>query len=103
MSRARLGARQGDLTDFSWQVDAACRTADPELFFAAEDLGHEPPARAAERMRAAREVCVACQVSRACLSYALRHREPVGIWGGRTADERRALLAGQSLAVAVGS
>jgi WhiB family redox-sensing transcriptional regulator len=40
----------------------------------------------------AKRICSECPVREACLDYALRMREPEGIWGGLTADERRKLL-----------
>ena len=43
------------------------------------------------RERAAKRVCAACPVRRECLDFALRLREPFGIWGGLTESERRRL------------
>jgi WhiB family redox-sensing transcriptional regulator len=40
----------------------------------------------------AREICAACSVRRDCLDYALRIREPHGIWGGLNESERKSLL-----------
>ena len=41
----------------------------------------------------AKAICAACSVRRPCLDYALRIREPHGIWGGLNEAERKALLA----------
>lgn len=69
---------------------ARCRNEDPELFY---PLGE---GRAfAEQIAEAKEVCEACPVRAECLEDALARREPDGIWGGLTADERRALLRRQ--------
>lgn len=42
--------------------------------------------------RAAKRVCMACEVRIPCLEYALEHREAFGIWGGLSEPERRAIL-----------
>jgi WhiB family redox-sensing transcriptional regulator len=46
-----------------------------------------------ERERRAKDVCSSCSVRRDCLDYALRIREPHGIWGGLNETERRAIIA----------
>ena len=68
---------------------------------ASRDIGSEPftpPAGArgaARRPRdaAAKEVCSGCPVMTACRDHALAIREPFGVWGGLTEDERQLLLA----------
>ena len=40
----------------------------------------------------AKRICATCPVRRDCLGYALRIREPHGIWGGLNEVERRQLL-----------
>jgi WhiB family transcriptional regulator, redox-sensing transcriptional regulator len=42
----------------------------------------------------AKRICAGCPVQRECLEYALRVREPFGIWGGLNETERRALAGG---------
>jgi WhiB family transcriptional regulator, redox-sensing transcriptional regulator len=67
-----------------WRTLAACRHADPELFF--------PPGRddlAAGQVAAAKAVCARCPVCRECLAFAIAHRQHDGIWGGLTELERR--------------
>lgn len=49
-----------------------------------------------QREQRARQICALCSVQRDCLDYALRIREPHGIWGGRNEAERKALLAERS-------
>ncbi len=66
----------------SWQKDAACRDADPELFFSTAE-----PDRAA-----ALEMCNSCPVRLECLEHALETRETYGIWGGTDEQERKRLL-----------
>jgi WhiB family redox-sensing transcriptional regulator len=46
-----------------------------------------------DRERRAKAICATCSVRRDCLDYALRIREPHGIWGGHNELERRAILA----------
>lgn len=45
-----------------------------------------------EREEKAKEICRRCPVRETCLGYALAAREPYGVWGGLTEDERDALL-----------
>ena len=44
------------------------------------------------RERHAKQICAQCNVREDCLQFALRVREPHGIWGGLTEAERRALF-----------
>jgi WhiB family transcriptional regulator, redox-sensing transcriptional regulator len=67
----------------NWRMAAACRSADPELFFPVSDSGPSL-AQAAE----AKAICAGCAVRRQCLSFALRTRQVHGIWGGLTERER---------------
>jgi WhiB family redox-sensing transcriptional regulator len=39
----------------------------------------------------AKEICATCSVQRSCLEYAVRIREPHGIWGGLNELERKLL------------
>ena len=65
----------------SWRDRAACRGADPDLFF---------PERG-ESAESARRVCARCPVREPCLDYAVTNRIVHGVWGGLTGWERRAL------------
>lgn len=73
-----------------WQASAACRGQSAAIFFAPAHFERKE-ARAA-RERQAKAVCAACPVRVECLQYALRIREPHGIWGGLSEMERRSLL-----------
>ena len=42
-------------------------------------------------------MCGTCPVIAQCLAHALAVREPYGVWGGRSEDERAKLLGLQSL------
>jgi len=46
----------------------------------------------AEREQRAKAICASCSVRKDCLEYALRIREPHGIWGGLNELERRGML-----------
>jgi WhiB family redox-sensing transcriptional regulator len=64
-----------------WTNQAACRDADPELFF--------PVSETATAVTYAKAVCALCPVRPACLQHAVGTGEGHGIWGGLTPDERR--------------
>jgi WhiB family redox-sensing transcriptional regulator len=68
-----------------WRLHAACRDADPELFFPISTSG--PGRRQAEQ---AKRVCGTCPAQPECLAWALDHGVTDGVWGGTTADQRRA-------------
>ncbi len=87
--------RPGDWTK-GWQLDAACRGADATLFFAPNyfEKREEKDAREAK----AKILCGRCPVRAPCLEYALRTRDPHGIWGGLNELERRRLLRTRELA-----
>ena len=72
-----------------WQTGAACRGQSAVIFFAPTHFERKE-ARAA-RERQAKAVCSACPVRKECLNFALRLREPHGIWGGLSEMERRAI------------
>ena len=72
----------------SWQAQAACLDEDPELFF---PDGETP--RYAPQIRAAVRVCTSCEVREDCLDFALSTGQGLGIWGGLTTTERKALIA----------
>ena len=84
----RLPGPRAELWD--WQLAGSCRTADPSLFFCPE--GERGPARR-RRELAAKTVCLACPVLQQCRAHALTVREPYGVWGGMTPEEREARLS----------
>ena len=69
-----------------WREHAACRQADPDLFF---PIGSTGPAL--RQIDQAKRICQACPVQAPCLASALDHGLAFGIWGGTTEDERRAM------------
>ena len=68
----------------NWRSAAACRPADPEMFFPLSEFG-----KAREQIAEAKAICAGCPVRRQCLQFALRTRQTHGIWGGLTELERR--------------
>ncbi|GHB79052.1 transcriptional regulator WhiD [Streptomyces cirratus] len=74
---------------WQWQARAACRDLGSNRFFhPAGERGEDREVRD----EAAKQVCAGCPVRAACLEHALTTREPFGVWGGLTEEERRALL-----------
>lgn len=82
------------LEEWEWQFDGTCREADPNLFFHPENERGFARQRRAE---AAKRFCKKCPVCETCRSHALSAREPFGVWGGLSEDERHALLEGRVL------
>jgi WhiB family transcriptional regulator, redox-sensing transcriptional regulator len=69
-----------------WRDDAACRDADPDLFF---PIGTTGPAL--RQIGEAKRICRTCPAQTQCLSWALDNRVIDGVWGGTTGEERRAM------------
>ena len=78
-------------TDELWQTKAACRGPHASVFFPPSHL--ERKGEKAEREERAKAICAKCSVCESCLDYAVRIREPHGIWGGLNELERKHLLA----------
>jgi WhiB family transcriptional regulator, redox-sensing transcriptional regulator len=72
----------------SWWELAACRSADPELFFpiTSAAAGHPDIARA-------KAMCARCHIRDRCLDYAIDSHQVHGVWGGTTEEERRRIAA----------
>lgn len=77
--------------DDLWQARAACRGPNTVIFFPPSHFERKEEREAREAR--AKSICRACPVRRDCLDYAMRIREPHGIWGGLNEAERRQLLA----------
>lgn len=72
-----------------WQELGQCRTADPLLFF------HPQNERGSSRIRrdqSAKRVCASCPVRLECADYAIRAREPYGVWGGLSEEDREQIF-----------
>ena len=76
--------------EYGWQWRAACRGEDSGLFFPPGEWESREERQARERK--AKSICAVCPVRIECLEYAIRIREPHGIWGGLNEIERRVLL-----------
>ncbi|CAN5771397.1 MAG: WhiB family transcriptional regulator [Actinomycetota bacterium] len=77
---------------WEWQFKGLCRTVSPELFFHPE--GERGPARR-RRDERAKQLCLECPVLEQCRDHALSAREPYGVWGAMTEDERETHYARQ--------
>lgn len=64
----------------AWREQAACQYEEGDAWFADK--------RNSEAVAHALAVCAGCPVRAACADYADRTRQPWGIWGGVTADQR---------------
>ncbi|HET7629801.1 MAG TPA: WhiB family transcriptional regulator [Candidatus Saccharimonadales bacterium] len=70
-----------------WPEDGECfRQADPELFFPAGEKGSINQSQIEE----AKSYCRRCSMADYCLQWAMA-KEDHGVWGGMSADERKAL------------
>jgi len=79
--------------EYGWQWRAACRGDYARLFFGPSYLEARDEREARERR--AKSICAICPVRIECLEYALRTKEPHGIWGGLNELERRRLVRDQ--------
>ena len=74
---------------YEWQYDAACVGVDESVFFSPE--AERGPSRR-NREAVAKAICAVCPVRQQCLDHALAVREPYGVWGGLSINERANLL-----------
>jgi WhiB family transcriptional regulator, redox-sensing transcriptional regulator len=73
-----------------WRLLAACRSADPDLFFPVSVSG-----RSLEQVTEAKAICSGCPVRQECLAFALGTGQLHGIWGGASEQERH-LMGGST-------
>lgn len=64
---------------YDWQLEGACRGAEPEVFFPVSD----------EDAWLAKQICEGCSVRVECLRFSLENHERYGVWGGVTEKERQ--------------
>jgi WhiB family redox-sensing transcriptional regulator len=74
-----------------WQLKAACRGPQSVVFFPPSHFERKEEKEAREAQ--AKAICATCSVRQPCLDYAVRIREPHGIWGGLNEVERKQLVA----------
>ncbi len=84
---SRLPGPNADFWD--WQMQAACRGLDSEYFYHPD--GERGSARE-KRVATAKAICAACPVMGQCRDQAIASREPYGVWGGLSEDERHELF-----------
>jgi WhiB family redox-sensing transcriptional regulator len=72
--------------DPEWMKDAECLGADSNLWF---------PERGQDTTQA-KAICDTCPVEQECLEYAITNHMMVGIYGGKSARQRRAMHEGRS-------
>lgn len=65
----------------AWRDLAACKGSATGLFFPTDD----------DDAGLAKIICAGCVVRQCCLDSALLKREPAGVWGGLTPNERKRL------------
>lgn len=82
----RLPGPNADLWD--WQLEAVCRNMDTSVFYHPD--GERGVARE-RRVAQAKAICATCPVLVQCREHALTVREPYGVWGGLSEEERDAL------------
>ena len=80
---SRTSRRFSGLVDQDWRSLAACRLADPDLFFPISSSG-----QSMVQVAEAKAVCAGCRVRRECLAFALRTHQVHGVWGGLSEQER---------------
>lgn len=70
-----------------WRKRAACRDADPELFFALTN----------HQIRAAKQICRTCPARVRCRQWADEHGITYGVWGAESEEERRSRLVANAV------
>jgi WhiB family redox-sensing transcriptional regulator len=71
-----------DTPPVTYRDDRACNGQDTALFFPERSESDAP----------AKTICRRCDYTTECLEWALRTRQAFGIWGGKTPEERNAIL-----------
>ena len=81
-----------------WAADYAVAHHAPLcLLHAAGDLGDNLiPFKVDAREMQAKAVCSGCPVVESCLRWALKAREPYGVWGGLSESERDDIIRGRT-------
>jgi WhiB family transcriptional regulator, redox-sensing transcriptional regulator len=74
--------------EWDWQLRGSCQGLNSSVFFHPDGERGSARSRRADRAKA---ICRRCPVLEECRRHALAVREPYGVWGGLTEEERRAL------------
>jgi len=83
------GWAQGDLiglNDVTGEISLPCHQTDGDLFF------DEDP----RQIAAAKSLCAACPMAKACLEGAISRAEPCGVWGGELFVDGKIVAAKRS-------
>lgn len=83
--------------EWEWQLEGACQGLNSSVFFHPD--GERGSART-RRAYQAKTICQACPVLEQCRRHAMSVREPYGVWGGLTEEERREMWAGTAESLA---
>lgn len=78
--------------DVSWHPLGRCKVEDDAVFFHPHGA-RDTPKR--EREEAAKAICATCPLAQRCRDQARANREPYGVWGGESEEERAAWLREQ--------
>ena len=70
----------------TWLSSAACLGYDPAIWFPGQGGDVLYP----------KSICATCPVVRECREQSLAVREPYGVWGGLSEDERASVLAART-------
>lgn len=75
-----------------WKLQGLCnQVGEPDDWYPRDGrVGSYREAR--RRERDAATVCGQCPVREICLQFAIDNREPWGVWGGKTPDQRRRII-----------
>lgn len=80
----------------SWMLKGICRSGEYPISMwdthPDSDTRSRDPQTILGNARAKR-ICMSCDVRTECLSYAMRHNEPAGIWGGTSPRDRKRIRA----------
>lgn len=67
---------------------ANCKGYDIDLFYPEKDNQRKFPPKI---YKSAKNICAKCPVMMDCLEHALENDEILGVWGGKSPNERRAM------------
>lgn len=81
------------IESYDWQYDGSCAELPSDIFFLPDNLRAQ--AKLLHESRA-KQICGGCPVRQRCLEHALSVKEPYGVWGGTSPEDRAAILSGDA-------
>jgi WhiB family redox-sensing transcriptional regulator len=91
LNQALMNGVRLPLSDhWDWQQKGSCSAMPSEIFFFTD--GERGSIRKKHEIKA-KLICQTCEVISECKSFALDGREPYGIWGGLSEEDRLAIYA----------